>query len=79
MGRGHRLGGVPGVCGAGTLHARQRHRLLERVEPLGVLLTSEQQRYARSQLKTLKIHLLKAKLAGTGVFPVTFHVNFFLG
>lgn len=79
VGRGHRLGCVPGVRGAGTLHARQRHRLLERVEPLGVLLTPEQQRYAQSQFKTLKIHFLKAKLEETGVFPVTFQVNIFLG
>lgn len=48
---------MPGVCGAGPLHARQRRWLLERVEPLGGLHTSEQQRYNKQDCKTLNIHL----------------------
>lgn len=48
VGRGRSVRHVPGVCGASTLHAHQRHRLLERMEWLCVLHTSEQQRYSRT-------------------------------
>lgn len=53
VGGGRSVAHVPGVCGASTLHAHQRHWLLERMERLGVLHTSEQQRYSRTPFISL--------------------------
>lgn len=52
-GRGRSAGHVPGLCGTSALHAHLRHRLLERMERVGLLHTSEQQRYCRIPLISL--------------------------
>lgn len=52
-GGGRSAGHVPGLCGTSALHAHQRHGLLERMERVGLLHTSEQQRYCRTPLISL--------------------------
>lgn len=55
VGGGGGLRHVQGLRGTGALHAHQRHRLLERMERLGVLHPAEQQRYRRASLPSDKL------------------------
>lgn len=47
VGGGRGVRHVPGLHGPSTLHVHQRHGLLERMERIRLLHTSEQQRYRR--------------------------------